>query len=335
MPGLRRKGEDSTVATLQALIDFILSLYTGCPAVISPPTSSALADAIDRFLRRQLSFPDLVQRGFSLTGSIQPLERLRTIVETPPDPLPEASGLSGKTRRASRSWSPYEDQRLLAGIYHHGIENWTAISKYVGNGRTRSQCSQRWYRGLNPKIRKDQWSVDEENRLLALVREHGEKSWTAIASLLGNRSDVQCRYRYHQLQKAKPELQTVNDYGPPPVVPPLAYGPLFLRPPFPSVELPPIHVPLLPERLQDDLGIPVQFQIPPVRTTALSPLPPPLLAFPLPALSPPITIGQSLRFFPPPGPSPGESHEGVEATTFRGEHHISAPAFDGRLYSVY
>jgi hypothetical protein len=205
MPGSRRKGENSTILTLQALIDFTLSLYSGSPTLLSPPTTSALADGIERFLRHQLSFADLIQIGFSLTGSVVPLERLKTIVDTPPDALPPASTISGKTRRASRAWTQYEDQRLLAGIYHHGIENWTLISKYVGNGRTRSQCSQRWYRGLNPKIRKDQWSPDEENRLMALVREHGEKSWTAIASLLGNRSDVQCRYRYFQLQKGGTE----------------------------------------------------------------------------------------------------------------------------------
>lgn len=32
-----------------------------------------------------------------------------------------------------------------------------------------------------------------------LVQFYGEKSWTLIASKLGNRCDVQCRYRYRQM----------------------------------------------------------------------------------------------------------------------------------------
>lgn len=100
-----------------------------------------------------------------------------------------------------RTWSSYEDVRLLAGIYRYGIDNWAPISKFVGNGRTRAQCAQRWARGLNPRICKDTWDPSEDMRLMQLVQQYGDKSWTRIAASLGNRSDVQCRYHYHQITK--------------------------------------------------------------------------------------------------------------------------------------
>jgi hypothetical protein len=100
-----------------------------------------------------------------------------------------------------RPWTAYEDQRLLAGIHRFGLEEWEVVSRFVGNGRTKAQCSQRWSRGLDPKICKRTWSRDDDDRLIGLVALYGEKSWTRVASELGNRCDVQCRYRYKQLQK--------------------------------------------------------------------------------------------------------------------------------------
>jgi hypothetical protein len=43
--------------------------------------------------------------------------------------------------------------------------------------------------------------VSEELYLAQLVHSFGEKSWTQIAAKMGNRSDVQCRYHYKQMQK--------------------------------------------------------------------------------------------------------------------------------------
>lgn len=109
-------------------------------------------------------------------------------------------------RRKTRSWSPQEDTRLLAGIYKYGVDNWTTISTFIGNGRTRAQCCQRWTRGLNPRVSKNLWSYEEDLKLVHLVYLYGDKSWTKIASMMGNRSDVQCRYHYRQVMRDMPPL---------------------------------------------------------------------------------------------------------------------------------
>lgn len=95
-----------------------------------------------------------------------------------------------------------DDTRLLAGIFVYGDSNWKAISKFVKN-KTPSQCSQRWRRVLNPKISRNEWQPEEEQRLIELVNLHGEMSWSKIASLMKTRSDVQCRYYYQKIQKQK------------------------------------------------------------------------------------------------------------------------------------
>ena len=91
--------------------------------------------------------------------------------------------------------------RLITAVHLHGPTKWIQISEFVGGGRTRSQCSQRWNRGLNPMISKSPWNLDEEKLLLALVHKYGLKSWKKIANELQNRSDVQCRYHFSQIQK--------------------------------------------------------------------------------------------------------------------------------------
>ena len=105
-------------------------------------------------------------------------------------------------RRKARLWTPDEDMRLLAGIYKYGLESWSQIVKFVGNGRTRPQCTQRWNRGLNPKISKSIWTDEENQQLLKLVNDYGETVWSKIAEVMGNRSDVQCRYHFFQLKKS-------------------------------------------------------------------------------------------------------------------------------------
>lgn len=103
--------------------------------------------------------------------------------------------------RWNNLWRQEEDILLLAAIHRYGLGDWKSISHFVGNGRTRSQCSQRWGRALDPKIAKIPWSKEEDDNLLKLVQEFGPHTWAKIARNMSSRSDVQCRYRYIQLMK--------------------------------------------------------------------------------------------------------------------------------------
>lgn len=112
---------------------------------------------------------------------------------------------SFKQERAKRPWSHVEDNRLLAAVNKLGISDWEAIAKFVGNGRSRPQCSQRWKRALDPRISREPWTKAEEQKLIDLVHEYGPKGWGRISMLMGRRSDLQCRYRYEQIRKKQRE----------------------------------------------------------------------------------------------------------------------------------
>ena len=108
-----------------------------------------------------------------------------------------------KYRNKSKAWTTEEDSRLIAGILKFGIGSWKEISSFIGNDRTKSQCSQRWNRGIDPKISKCKWTNEEELKLFELVQKYGSNSWAKISKELGTRCDVQCRYHFSQKKGSK------------------------------------------------------------------------------------------------------------------------------------
>ena len=160
-----------------------------------------LEQALTLFLENQLTFKECAQIYVDALKTEKPLNRIFAILQIPDTPIPDSVGLGYGFGRAGKShhWTEYEDRRLLCGIHKFGVDNWKSVAAFVGNGRSRSQCMQRWSRGLNPAIRKDNWTKDEEELLLTLVKSQKYKSWSAISLCMRNRSDVQCRYHYKQM----------------------------------------------------------------------------------------------------------------------------------------
>lgn len=109
--------------------------------------------------------------------------------------------LTAVKRKKNQSWSQEEDEKLAEAVEKYGAENWILVAQYVGGGRTRSQCSQRWLRVINPKLRKWSWTEEEDALLLKAVQEVGSTNWAKVAAIVVHRCDVQCRYRYQQLMK--------------------------------------------------------------------------------------------------------------------------------------
>lgn len=173
---------------------------------------------ITDFVEGRSDYVDAVRTFTELVGSSNPIDKLHEILTLPDEPIPETkleiSKEDSTQRKKTRSWTSHEDMRLLAGVHKHGLDSWSNVSHFVGNGRSRSQCSQRWLRVLDPKISKDQWTSNESAMLLSLVAQYGEKSWMKVATELGNRSDVQCRYHYQQLQREDRARRSKNPEQP-------------------------------------------------------------------------------------------------------------------------
>lgn len=111
-------------------------------------------------------------------------------------------------------WSPEDDKRLRYAVQELGSGDWRAVSKFVGSGKTNSQCSQRWHRVINPEINKGQWTPEEVALLKQAVDKYGEKSWKQVSKAIRTRSDVQCRYHYFAILK-KEEKTRVGSERPP------------------------------------------------------------------------------------------------------------------------
>lgn len=133
------------------------------------------------------------------TRSYDLIQEILTLPEKPP--TMEAPGNDSALKTKKRQfWSLNEDLRLIAAVYRCGTSSWDNVSNFVGRGRSRIQCLQRWTRVLNPKINKDPWTTEEEKRLVELVENGNEPlSWGQIARKIGSKCDLQCRYKYHKI----------------------------------------------------------------------------------------------------------------------------------------
>jgi hypothetical protein len=185
------------------------------PNMADEPALLLLRASFDAFLKQHLPREYVIVLLRRYIGSVKPLERVEAILKAssePPCPAKATPDVGCGSRKKPRSWVTSEDTRLLAAVHLFGLENWGSVAQFVGNGRTREQCAQRWARGLDPRISRDQWSPGEEEKLVAAVRETGGRTWTRIAGAMGNRSDVQCRYHFLQMYrdgKLPPDLEVL------------------------------------------------------------------------------------------------------------------------------
>ncbi|OHT11918.1 Myb-like DNA-binding domain containing protein [Tritrichomonas foetus] len=194
---------------------------------------------LNSFIDNKINYSEAQTCLTTILGTAAALEKINNILNVPETPLPpsndgtqnkdgeghessnseehsdnDSGDFNGRSSSHNKSrsktgkrklhpWSQTEDNRLLAGIVKYGVENWHHIAQFVENSRSKAQCSQRWFRGLDPSIRKCRWTYDEEIQLNKLVEKFGLKSWTKIAAKMKNRSDVQCRYHYNQMVKSQ------------------------------------------------------------------------------------------------------------------------------------
>ena len=85
---------------------------------------------------------------------------------------------------------------LRAAVEANGAKNWKMIAERLPH-RTEVQCLHRWQKVLKPTLVKGPWTVDEDTKVIELVKQHGAKKWSLIASHLPGRIGKQCRERWH------------------------------------------------------------------------------------------------------------------------------------------
>jgi hypothetical protein len=149
---------------------------------------------------------------------------------------------------------PEEDRLLIDSIERHGTTNWALVALALPD-RSGKQCRERWVNQLNPDLKLEAWTPEEDNTLISLARVHGHQ-WSAISQMLKGRSVNSTKNRYGFLMRHMTKLPGQSE-GPSPA--PSTFPECFMptplsrdtdpQPPSGKFKLPPISLfPIGPNR---------------------------------------------------------------------------------------
>lgn len=62
-------------------------------------------------------------------------------------------------------WTKEEDEMVIRLVAKYGPKRWSHIAGYL-KGRIGKQCRERWHNHLNPTIKKDAWTPEEDMKIL-------------------------------------------------------------------------------------------------------------------------------------------------------------------------
>eukprot|EP00127_Corallochytrium_limacisporum_P002483 Clim_evm40s128 gene=Clim_evmTU40s128 len=94
------------------------------------------------------------------------------------------------------AWKNSEDEVLKAAVMKYGTHEWNRISSLIKT-KTAIQCKARWTEWLDPRIKKDEWTQEEESKLLRYARLFPSQ-WRTICDYVG-RTAQQCITHYEEL----------------------------------------------------------------------------------------------------------------------------------------
>lgn len=100
--------------------------------------------------------------------------------------------------RQRKIWSEEEDETIKKLIKKVG-KNWKFLSEMLGT-KTGKQIRERYINKLDPKIKKEEWTEDEDLLLIQLYSEYGSR-WSEIAKKLPGRPENRIKNRFYSYIK--------------------------------------------------------------------------------------------------------------------------------------
>jgi glycerol-3-phosphate cytidylyltransferase-like family protein len=105
----------------------------------------------------------------------------------------DSSPSSGKMSKR-QLWTPKEDAQVVELVKEFGTK-WAVVASYMNN-RTGKQVRDRYTNYLQPNIKTDVWTEDEDQLLINLYFELGKK-WSMIANKIPGRTENQVKSRFY------------------------------------------------------------------------------------------------------------------------------------------
>jgi hypothetical protein len=162
---------------------------------LAAQTKHTLQRCLRDYISESIPFEECATILQSIVPNLSFLTEVRVILATP-----AYDDTGSPAFRRDHRWEGDEDRRLLAAIHRYGATDWGTIAAFVGRGRTKAQCAQRWRRSLDPALRRHRWLPVEDATLVVAVKRHGERAWNRVAADLKSRCDVQCRGRWKTIK---------------------------------------------------------------------------------------------------------------------------------------
>lgn len=120
-------------------------------------------------------------------------------------------GIGFGGRLIKKKWSALEDHHLSELVNYYGTNEWVQIASHMP-GRNSRQCRERWKIRLNPDVVKGEWTAEEDELIMSLYNEKGNK-WVTMSKALPRRTESDVRNRCYALERAR-RRETTSELTP-------------------------------------------------------------------------------------------------------------------------